>query len=83
MSSFLALLQLQEFFPPTSDASEADTLTTPPCHIFSTNQQSPSHKGLTTSGFPSGMGWRNASRSISQRRRHVKSVENSKILRSV
>ncbi|GFW58155.1 hypothetical protein TNCV_2742991 [Trichonephila clavipes] len=81
------LMQLQEFFPTTSDASEAVlsdtafsftlfslilgisdsfrwhprhlifvfvskaiTLTTPPYHILSTNQESLSHKSPTTSG---------------------------------
>ncbi|GFT18162.1 hypothetical protein TNCV_183251 [Trichonephila clavipes] len=39
------LMQHQEFFPPTSDA-----LTTPPCRILPTNQESLSHKGPTTSG---------------------------------
>ncbi|GFT40354.1 hypothetical protein TNCV_3115351 [Trichonephila clavipes] len=39
---------IQEFFPPTLDASEAVTLTTPPFHLLSTNQENLSHKGPST-----------------------------------
>ncbi|GFX12947.1 hypothetical protein TNCV_3659431 [Trichonephila clavipes] len=35
---------------PTSDASEAATLTTPLCHILQTNQKSLIHEGPSTSG---------------------------------
>ncbi|GFU06074.1 hypothetical protein TNCV_162671 [Trichonephila clavipes] len=44
------LIQHQEFSPPISPASEAATLTTLPCHILPTNQQSLIHKSPFTSG---------------------------------
>ncbi|GFT74607.1 hypothetical protein TNCV_3776311 [Trichonephila clavipes] len=37
-------------FQSTSNTSETATLTTPPCHILPTNQDSPNHKSPPTSG---------------------------------
>ncbi|GFU79666.1 hypothetical protein TNCV_4484981 [Trichonephila clavipes] len=50
--------------------NNSDSVTTPPCHDRPTNQDTLSQAGPITSGhiYNLDMGWRNASRSVSQRR---------------
>ncbi|GFX45395.1 hypothetical protein TNCV_1026551 [Trichonephila clavipes] len=54
----------------TVSKNNSDSVTTPPCHDRPTNQDTLSQAGPITSGhiYNLDMGWRNASRSVSQRR---------------
>ncbi|GFX51826.1 hypothetical protein TNCV_5015281 [Trichonephila clavipes] len=58
-------------FPPTSYASETVPITTPPCHILPTNQETPIHKGPSTTGLIQTIRYGMEERFTFQRRRAI------------
>ncbi|GFV54399.1 hypothetical protein TNCV_57511 [Trichonephila clavipes] len=63
-----AIQTIQDFTAETVCKKNSDSVATPPCHIRPTNQDTHSQAGPPTSGHIHylDMGWRNASRSVSQ-----------------
>ncbi|GFX23374.1 RNA-directed DNA polymerase from mobile element jockey [Trichonephila clavipes] len=64
-------IQTQQDIPAeTVSKNNSVPVTTPPCHVRSSNQDTLYQAGPTTSGpiYKLDMGWRNASRSVSQKR---------------
>ncbi|GFU65336.1 hypothetical protein TNCV_2836471 [Trichonephila clavipes] len=59
---------LQDFSAETEDTTHTVSIATPPCHLLPTNQDTLIQPSPSTSGHINNfdMGWRNASRSISQ-----------------
>ncbi|GFT77164.1 putative RNA-directed DNA polymerase from transposon X-element [Trichonephila clavipes] len=71
LTNHSSAIQTQQDIPAeTVSKNNSVPVTTPPCHARSTNQDSLYQAGPTTSGYiyKLDMGWRNASRSVSQRR---------------
>ncbi|GFT92852.1 hypothetical protein TNCV_740211 [Trichonephila clavipes] len=65
-----AIQTIQDFSAETVFKKNSDSVATPSCHLRPTNQDTLSQAGPPTSGHIHNpdMGWRNASRSVSQRR---------------
>ncbi|GFX51776.1 hypothetical protein TNCV_5014781 [Trichonephila clavipes] len=63
-----AIQTIQDFTAETVCKKNPDSVATPPCHVRPTNQDTHSQAGPPTSGHIHylDMGWRNASRSVSQ-----------------
>ncbi|GFW34942.1 hypothetical protein TNCV_978801 [Trichonephila clavipes] len=63
-----AIQTIQDFTAETVCKKNSDSVATPPCHVRPTNQDTHSQAGPPTSGHIHylDMGWRNASRSVSQ-----------------